>query len=419
MVRPLPPTRRLSGHVRLLRTFGFVSALTGAGFLSYRLFVSNPKYHGPETDVRGKTVLVTEATTRFSRDLIYGLANRGAQLIICSKDLDACDFTRDRLLKATRVSPNRVDCRALNLANSVSVRRFAASVLSDYHKLDTIVIQSRSCVTSTVAGKRRSTADGFEELLGTNYFGLYLLTRLLWNRLSEGGGRLIVVADTQAADEAVAEASCLPGSRQIALPLDDLNFDDAEKYVPKKAYQRSQWFLTLFADELARRTAHTDGASVLLVNPLISRGTAPEFPALNINREGFSGIYDRITDFGAHLIRRRASTTALFCAIADSSVLEHTGCQRESKKDSGSVPQPSVVVRAPLYQDLRLMASSKESSDIVENSRSAGQLLWAVSEHWTRLDTNPDPLPLPKRITSSSSKSDDSGKQNAPPSPVA
>ncbi|CAH8432371.1 unnamed protein product [Dicrocoelium dendriticum] len=299
LVRPLPPTGLWSGRYRIFRALGIVSALTGSGLLSYRLFVSTPNYHGPETDMRGKTVIVTEATTRFSRDLLQGLAKRGAQIVLCSRDLDACDYTRDKLLRATRVSASRVDCRALNFGSCVSVRRFAAAVLSDYQKIDSIVVQSPSCVTSIIAGKRRPTIDGFEHQLGTNYFGLYLLTRLLWKRLSESGGRLIVVADTDAAAEAAAEASCLPNSSQIALPIDDLNYENADDYVPKKAYQRSQWFLTLFAERadsvkllaaltgrsLSKVKQYSSGRRRRLLIALIHEAKAANHVILRLNNE--------------------------------------------------------------------------------------------------------------------------------------
>ncbi|VDP93661.1 unnamed protein product [Echinostoma caproni] len=184
-----------------------------------------------------------------SRELIQGLARRGAQLILASDNIDACGSARDKLLKATRVTPSRVECRLLNTSSTRSVRRFAANLLSDYPRLDRVIVQSPSCITSVVAGKRRPTHDGFEQNLGTNYFSTYLLSRLLWPRLSKSDdGRLILVVDMDAAAEAQTQAPRLPDSTQLGLPVHDLNFDDPNNFDPKLAYQRSQWFLTLFAE---------------------------------------------------------------------------------------------------------------------------------------------------------------------------
>ncbi|KAF6779276.1 Short chain dehydrogenase [Paragonimus kellicotti] len=394
-VRPLsPPINKR----RVARAFGIVSTLSAAGLLGYRLFVSTPQYVGPESDMRGKTVLVTESTARMSRDILQGLARRGAHLILASASLDACSTARDKLLRATGVSASRVDCRRLELDSTNSVRRFAAGLLSDYPKLDRAIIQSPSVVTGVVAGNRRPTHDGFEHQLGTNYFSSYLLSRLIWDRLSETGGWLVLVVDTEASSKAAESAAHLPDSTQLALPIDDLNFDHVDKYEPKKAYQRSQWFLTLFADELARRSATTNGASILLADPLVSRGTAPISPQLDISQAGLAGLYYRLTDFGARIIRRRAATTTLFCAVADPNVLELTGLRKTAEKDSSTQRVTNgAVVRAPVYRDLRLLASATDASGSSCMEYSAGQLLWAVSEKWTRLDTHPEALPLPKR----------------------
>ncbi|KAA3674790.1 uncharacterized protein DEA37_0001742 [Paragonimus westermani] len=351
--------------------------------------------------MRGKTVLVTESTARMSRDILQGLARRGAHLILASSNLDACSTARDKLIRATGISASRVDCRRLELDSTNSVRRFTAGLLSDYPKLDRAIIQSPSVVTGVVAGNRRPTHDGFEHQLGTNYFSTYLLSRLIWDRLGESCGRLVLVVDTEASSKAAENAAHLPDSTQLALPMNDLNFDDVSKYEPKKAYQRSQWFLTLFADELARRSTTTTGASIMLADPLVSRGTAPISPQLDIGQIGLEGLYHRLTDFGARIIRRRAATTALFCAVADPNVLELTGLGKSAEKESNSP-----VVRAPVYRDLRLLASVTDASGSTCTEYSAGQLLWAVSEKWTRLDTHPEALPLPKRPTQAASQPD-------------
>ncbi|TGZ64300.1 hypothetical protein CRM22_006427 [Opisthorchis felineus] len=382
-VRPVVPGGQISRKYAALRAVGIVSALTSAGLLGYRLFVSIPQYDGPEANMRGKTVLVTEATARPTRDLLRNLAERGAHLILTSADPDACTKARDRILRATNISGSRVDCRQLNLDSTVSIRRFVASLLADYPRIDRAVLQSPSCVTGIVAGKWRPTHEGFEYQLGTNYFSTYLLTRLLWNRLDENGSRLILVVDTDAASEARTEAPHRTAG-QVELPINDLNYDKEEKYIPKKVYQRSQWFLELFADELSRRTGNDSGASVFIANPNISRGTAPKSPTVDINKEGLQGLYHTLTDFAARLIKRRTATTALFCAVADPSVLELTGNGEKTHTTDVSQNRPNVR-SAPLYQDLRLISSSVQPSKAKDDCRRAASLLWAMKKPWSVL----------------------------------
>lgn len=354
----------------------------------------SPQYEGPEVDLRGKTVLVTESTARVSRELLHGLAKRGAQLIMAAENVDSCAKARNKLLKATRISPSRIDCRQLNGDSERSVRRFAANLLVDYPRLDRVIIQSHSCITGVVAGKRRPTHDGFEHILGTNYFSNYLLARLLWPRLSESDdGRLILVADTNAASLAQAQADRLPDSDQLGLPLHDLNFDDPSTFSPKIAYQRSQWFLTLFADELSRRTAHETMTRVMVVNPLMSLATAPRFSdsGIDTSTNGQSPVADKIINYLARSVKRKVSATTLFCAVADPAVLPPKTRTDEQNNHVTAV-----------FQDLRATSQSTGSKQDANCTRSASQYLWKLSEKWTRLDNYPEPLPIPPRLTAAS-----------------
>ncbi|TPP59732.1 Retinol dehydrogenase 13 [Fasciola gigantica] len=309
---------------------------------------------------------------------------------MASNNVDSCVKTRDKLLKATRINPSRIDCRQLNGDSTRSVRRFAANLLADYPRLDRVIIQSCSCITGIVAGKRRPTHDGFEHIMGTNYFATYLLARLLWSRLSESeDGRLILVADTDASARAQAQAPQLPDSDQLGLPLQDLNFDDPNTFTPKIAYQRSQWFLTLFADELSRRTAHETMTRVMLVNPVVSLATAPRFSGSGVETLTTEKkvVFDQAINFITRLVKRKVSATTLFCAVVDPVVLPSRAAKNER-----------VVQSAERFQDLRLISDQTTLTQNINRTLSASQYLWKLSEKWTRLDKYPEPLPLPPRL---------------------
>ncbi|VDQ13464.1 unnamed protein product [Trichobilharzia regenti] len=183
-----------------------------------------------------------------SRELLHDLAKRGAHLILAHNQVDQCEEIRERLIRKYSVKSDSIECRRLEIDSLRSVRRLAASVLADFQSLDCAILQSPSCVTSIIAGKRRFTHDGFEYELGANYFATYLLSRLLIDRLNASDGRLIFVIDTQAADIAQESAVCIPGTSEVTIPLENLNWENDEAYTPKNSFQRSQWFLSMFAE---------------------------------------------------------------------------------------------------------------------------------------------------------------------------
>ncbi|CAH8645519.1 unnamed protein product [Heterobilharzia americana] len=338
--------------------------------------------------MQNKTVLITQPNARISRELLYDLARRGAYLILAYDKLNQCEEIKQRLVRKYSVKSDMIDCRRLENDSMTSVRRLAAGVLADFHRLDCVILQSPSCVKSIIAGERRLTHDGFEHELGVNYFNTYLLSRLLIDRLNESNGRLIFVNDTQASDIAEESSVRIPDTQEVTIPLENLNWENTESYTPKKGYQRSQWFLSMFADELARRNSMKGEASILVVNPRISRNSPSEVDKNDVG--GLLKLFYKLSDICARLISRKAASTSLFCAIADPAVIDLTG-------DGVNHKEGQVVMRSPVYQDLRLLVSSKQNDDTVKHRRYACQLLWDVSEKWTRLDTHPTALPLPKQ----------------------
>ncbi|CAI2733408.1 unnamed protein product [Schistosoma spindalis] len=281
-----------------------------------------------------------------------------------------------------------IECRRLELDSMISIRRFVANLLNDYSQLDTVIIQSPSYINNIISGKRYITHDGFEKELGINYFSTYLLSRLLINQLNDNNGRLILVIDTKSANknqQNLMNNSFIETSK-ITIPLDNINWDNELNYTPKNAYDRAQWFLLMFADELARRNSSIQGkkASILVTNPIVTRGLSPEMDEKYLNTKGILKLIYMLIDACPRLISRKSSNTSLFCTTVDSSIIDSTNDQ-------------SIVNCAPIYQDLRLLISSKQMDQTIENRRHASELLWRLSEKWTRLDTHPNALPLPNK----------------------
>lgn len=387
----MPPVHKPLTLKTALKAFGLFCTFTGSGLIGYKLFVSLPSYNGPTRDIQSKPIIITQPYSKISRQLLYNLAQHGAHLILADNNWDKCEELRERLMRKYGVKSDMIECRRLELDSMTSIRRFAAGILADFSQLDCVIIQSPSCISSIIAGKRRFTHDGFEHELGVNYFAAYLLSRLLIDKLNENKGRLIFVMDTQAADTAQENAINQLKTSQVTIPLDNINWENDKDYTPENAYQRAQWFLLMFADELTRRNSTKDKkASILIANPRISRGISPEMDKKHADNEIFWKLLNIFLDVCPRLISRKTSGTTILCATSDSSIIDLTDNNIDNKSNS-------TVHCAPIYQDLRLLISSNENNKTIEDRRQASELLWKLSEKWTRLDTHPNALPLPTR----------------------
>ncbi|BHF74974.1 hypothetical protein SprV_0501806600 [Sparganum proliferum] len=390
-VRPLPPLKKPWTVWKWLQAAAVAAASAGGGFILYRLVVRAPAYEGPEVNMRNKVVLVTEATSRMSSELLRKLAERNAVIILTSASADDCENVRSKLMRSTGLEETHVDCRRLDLDSTRSIRRFAGSIRHDYPHIDRLVIQPPSVLSGVVAGARRPTHDAFEHQLGTNYFSFYLLTRLLTPALlspaADGdGARVVFLLDTRAAKfaEMTAERS---DSGEVCLPTKNWNWESG--YTPAGGYQRSQWALRLFADELASRMANS-GVSVLISDPAVNRTSPPDISD-HQSQQGLVMRFFRSVGRGflnlGHLFTRvlpkRIASTEFMCVSAEPPAVELTGAQ-------------TAVSGAPVYQNLQRCPAWSPEEDA--QRKKARSLLWALSEHWVRLDTHPEPVPLPPRF---------------------
>jgi NAD(P)-dependent dehydrogenase (short-subunit alcohol dehydrogenase family) len=94
----------------------------------------------------------------------------------------------DALVERLGGAENRISQVPVDLASMRSVRAAARELNRDGGRIDALLN-----VAAVFIGSYRKTPDGFEQMLATNYFGPFLLTNLLRDRLLRGG-RVITVA---------------------------------------------------------------------------------------------------------------------------------------------------------------------------------------------------------------------------------
>ena len=124
-----------------------------------------------------------------------------------------------------------------DLASLDSVRDAAAEVLETVPRIDALICNAAIAQVPT----QRLTVDGHESMLGTNHYGHFLLVGLLFKRIEESNGRIVVVASL----------GHKMGIRTIQ--FDDMNWDG--NYHQNKTYSQSKLAQMMFAYELQDRLA--------------------------------------------------------------------------------------------------------------------------------------------------------------------
>ncbi len=185
------------------------------------------------SNMTGKTIVITGASAGIGRATAVELAARGAQLVLACRDLDKAGKARAEIL--ARTPGARVDLLPLDLGNLQSVRACAGKLIADYPRID-VLINNAGVFPPTL----RKTADGFEEQIGVNHLGPFLLTDLLI-------GRLVASAPARV----VSVSSMMHAGGKI----DFASFRGPAKYNAYTAYRQSKLANILFANELARRLA--------------------------------------------------------------------------------------------------------------------------------------------------------------------
>lgn len=199
-----------------------------------------PKGWTPEylDSLIGKTYLITGANTGVGFQATRILLSKGAQVIMLNRNPEKTEKAIAEL-KREFGKEAQVGFIALDLAELASVRKSAIKILEDVPQIDALICNG---AIAQIA-ERQLTVDGFESQLGVNHYGHFLLAGLLFERIDESKGRIVVVS---------SEGHKM-GLRSIQ--FDDMNWD--KNYHPNKAYSQSKLAQMMFAYELQNKIQTT------------------------------------------------------------------------------------------------------------------------------------------------------------------
>lgn len=182
----------------------------------------------------GKTYLITGATSGTGFEAVRILLSKGAKVVMLNrnpaKSAAAIDALKQEFGGDADVTAIEMDLSVLE-----SVRKAAAEVLEQVPQIDSLICNAAIAQVP----KQKMTVDGFESQLGTNHCGHFLLCGLLFDRIEESKGRIVVVSSL----------GYNMGLKTIQ--FDDINWD--KKYHANNSYSQSKLAQMMFAYELQDR----------------------------------------------------------------------------------------------------------------------------------------------------------------------
>lgn len=191
-------------------------------------------------DVRGKTILVTGATSGIGLEASVELARRGAEVVMVGRDAGRTEAAAAGVV--ARSGSKQVSHLLCDFSSQAAIRGLAEAFRARHDRLD-VLVNNAGGVNKT----RWLTVDGIEATFAVNHLGYFLLTNLLCDLLVRSApARVVSVASV--------------GHRRGSLAFDDLGYERGG-YSIMRAYSRSKLANVLFAAELARRLAGTGVAS--------------------------------------------------------------------------------------------------------------------------------------------------------------
>ena len=197
----------------------------------------------------GRTYVITGANAGAGFQASRILLSKGAKVVMLNRSVEK-SATAMETLKQEFGEDIDVSFVRMDLAELASVREAATEVLKIVPRIDALICNAAIAQVPT----QKFTVDGFESQLGTNHYGHFVLCGLLFSRIEESKGRIVVVASL----------GYKMGLRTIQ--FGDMNWD--KNYRANPAYSQSKLAQMMFAYELQDRVkAANKNARVYVCHP--------------------------------------------------------------------------------------------------------------------------------------------------------
>ena len=182
----------------------------------------------------GKTYVITGGNAGAGFGASRILLSMGARVVMLNRSAERSEQAITSL-KEEFGSAADVSFLQMDLSDLASVRAAATKALATVPRIDALICNAAIAQVPT----QKLTVDGFESQLGTNHYGHFVLCGMLFDRIEEAQGRIVVVASL----------GYNMGIKTIQ--FDDMNWD--KNYSANPVYSQSKLAQMMFAYELQDR----------------------------------------------------------------------------------------------------------------------------------------------------------------------
>lgn len=141
-------------------------------------------------DLSGKVILVTGGSRGLGYQMVKAFAEQGADLVIASRKLDACEAVADEV----RALGRRALAVACHVGKWAEVERLVEVVYAEFGRIDVLV---NNAGMSPAVPSHEVSEELFDKVLGLNFKGPFRLGALVAQRMASGaGGSIINISST-------------------------------------------------------------------------------------------------------------------------------------------------------------------------------------------------------------------------------
>jgi NAD(P)-dependent dehydrogenase (short-subunit alcohol dehydrogenase family) len=136
-------------------------------------------------DLKGKTAIVTGGATGLGRQMAFGLAEAGANIVICSRKLERCQETAQKI-EALGVKAKALRC---DLNREDEIDQVVKETVSWFKKIDILVNNSGRTWGASV---EELELENWRKVMEVNITGTFLFSQKAGREMiKQGGGKII------------------------------------------------------------------------------------------------------------------------------------------------------------------------------------------------------------------------------------
>jgi len=139
--------------------------------------------------MKGKVVIVTGGNGGIGARCVAALAGAGATVILACRSMERGENVKVSLPPEVA---SQVEIMNLDLSSFASIKAFSTQFQAKFPRLHVLILNGAVAKTFLGNSGYKLTSEGFEEMVGVNFLGHFLLTQLLLPVLRETPGARVI-----------------------------------------------------------------------------------------------------------------------------------------------------------------------------------------------------------------------------------